>query len=582
MGKYSNKRTRAKAEEKELETAYRKMSGSKRPGKKAKKTNRTAAVVAICIALVAIGIGIAAGCIYFSKAELNGVILENVSVAGVDVGGMTQAQAIEAVRANAAVYNKTPMVVKVLDSQTELSTAYLGTLNIRAAVKDAYKFGNSGSQSKREEERQIAMTQGHVVDITSHLDLDTEAIKRALAEFGEQYSSVLSQSTYEVTGSAPNHKLIVNLGVPEYGLDLNALYEQVLDAYNRFVFVVEGECGMIEPDPIDLESILSSYYVAPTDASFDPKTFEVVEGKDGYGFDVEAVSALLEQAKFGSTVEIPFTAIPPEVTAQDLSAMLYRDTLATYTAVHESDNDRDVNLRLACEAINGKILLPGDVFSYNETLGRRTEAKGYRPGEAYSGNDTVMVTGGGICQVASTLYYCALLSDLEILVRQNHRFASDYVPLGMDAAISWGSLDFRFRNNSDYPIRIEASADGGKTTVTLVGTDTKDYYVEMEYETLNTYDYAVSYRILSADNIEGYKNGDYIVDPYTGYDVKTYRCKYSKETGELLSRDLEDESNYKSRDGVICKIEGGSSGSGGDVGIPGSGGGITPGNGTLP
>lgn len=557
MGKYiKNSKQRSRAEEKEMESAYRKLSGSKKKKKKAKKAKSGAAVVAICIAIVAIIIAIAAGCIYFSKTVLNGIILENVSVAGVDVGGMTQAQAIEAVSAKSEAYSNTPMVVKVLDSQTELSTAYLGTLDVRAAVKEAYKFGNSGTQSKREQEQQIALSQGYTVDITKHLNMDTEAIRRALSEFGAQYSSVLTQSTYEVTGEAPNHKLVIKLGVPEYGLDLNALYDKVIDAYNSGVFTVEGECGMIEPDPIDLESILNQYYIAPIDATFDKTTFETIEGTDGYGFDLEKAQEQLEQAKYGTTVEINFAPISPEIDAQKLAATLYKDDLGTYTAISESDSDRDVNLRIACEAINGIILMPGDVFSYNDTLGRRTADKGYRPGEAYSGMQTVYVLGGGICQVASALYYSTLIADLEILSRENHTFASEYVPLGMDAAISWGVKDFRFRNNTEYPLRIDASSDGGSVTVTLVGTDTKDYYIEMEYETLNTYDYSISYRTMSAGNKEGYKNGDYIVKPYTGYDVKTYRCKYSKADNSLISRDFEDSSKYYSRNGIICKIEG--------------------------
>lgn len=566
MGKYSKKKTTSRAEEREIESAYRKTSGSKRTKKKGKKTNRSAAIAAICVAVLAIVIGIMAGYIYFSKAALNGVILENVSVAGIDVGGMTQAQAIEAITAQSKKYQEIPMIVKVLDGQTQLSPAHLGGLNVRAAVKDAYKFGNTGSQDKRESEQQIAMNEGYVVDIIPYLGIDTDAVKRTLAEFGAQYSSVLSQSSYEVTGESPNHKLIIQLGIPEYGLDLNALYDQVMQAYNMATFVVTGECGMIEPDPIDLESILDEYYVAPVDASFDSKTFETIEGKDGYGFNLEDAKNKIEQAKYGSTVEIAFSTIPPKITAQELAATLYKDTLATYTASTQSVADRDVNLRIACEAINGKILMPGDVFSYNDTLGRRTADKGYKKGEAYKGNETVMVLGGGICQVSSALYYCAMISDLEILTRKNHGFASDYVPLGMDAAISWGYIDFRFKNTSDYPIRIEASSDGGDVTVTLVGTDTKDYYVKMEYEVLNTYDCAVTYKSLSPNNSDGYKNGDYIVKPYTGYDVKTYRCKYSKQDDSLISRNFEDDSKYRSRDGVICKIQGESgSGNGGSV-----------------
>lgn len=578
MANKKNTRTRARKEAEELEAAYRSMTGparKSRKSKKPKKSNRSAGIIAICIALTAICISIAAGYLYFLNAEMDGIILENVTVAGVDVGGMTQAQAIEAVRtATASTYSKTPITVTVLDSSAQIPASCVGSFDVRGAVKAAYKFGNSGTQTKRQEEQQIAMTSGYAVDIIPYLNLNETAIRDVLAQLGENYNTTLSQSTYEVTGSKPNQTLVVKLGVPEYGLDLNALYELVLDAYRKNVFQVEGQCGMIEPEPIDLESILNKYYVAPTNASFNTDTFEAVEGVEGYGFDIEKAKIKLEQAAYGTTVEIPFTAISPQITAENLTAMLYRDELATYTAVADSESDRNVNLRLACEAINGTILYPGQVFSYNSTLGERTAAKGYKLGPSYSGNKTVMTYGGGICQVSSALYYCTLVAELETLVRQNHGFAPEYVPLGLDATVSWGSIDFRFRNSSAYPIRIDATADRGSVTVTLVGTNEKDHYIELEYETIHKEDYSVTYQTMQPNNPEGYKNGDYIVEPYTGYTVKAYRCKYDSNTKELISKDLIDQSVYKKRDGVICKISGSTPGIGGGA--------ITDEDGALP
>ena len=559
MAKNAKKRTRAQREQDELDNAYRSMAGTRRKSKKKKvsASHRTAGIAAICIAIVAIAIGIAAGYIYFQNAELDGVILENISVAGVDVGGMTQSDAINAVRtAVSNTYSKTPMVIKVLDSQAEVPVDHVGSLDVRGAVRAAYKFGNSGSQATREEQQKIAMTTGHVVDITPYLNLNEQGIRDILAQLGANYSSTLSQSTYEVTGTAPEQTLVVKLGVPEYGLDLNALYEKVLDAYNQNTFLVEGECGIIAPEPVDLEAILSQHYVAPVDASFDPKTYEVIEGKEGYGFDLEGAKKKLESAPYGSTVEIPFVKLAPEINAKKLAETLYRDTLATYSAAAPSDSNRDTNLRLACEAIDGMILLPGDVFSYNDALGERTLARGYKPGPSYSGGQTVMTPGGGICQVSSALYYCVLMAELDVLVRQNHSFAPAYVPLGMDAVVSWGSLDFRFRNSADYPIRIEATASGGTTTVTLIGTEVRDYRIELEYEELSKDEYSISYKTMGADNPEGYQDGDYITEPYSGYNIKTYRCKYDNTTDELLSRDFLDQSIYKKRDGVICRIEG--------------------------
>ena len=285
-------------------------------------------------------------------------------------------------------------------------------------------------------------------------------------------------------------------------------------------------------------------------------TFTVQEANYGYCFDLDLAQAALQDAAYGETVEIPFQRIPPEILSESLSSVLYRDVLATYTASSESDADRDVNLDLACKAIDGIILYPGDRFSYNEALGERTEAKGYKPGPSYSGNDTVYTIGGGICQVSSSLYYCALVADLEIIERENHGFAPAYMPLGIDATVNWGTLDFVIRNNMDYPIRIEASASGGKVTVSILGTDERNYYVEIESKLIRTHSYSTTYEEMRSGNEKGYKDGDVIVSPYTGYDMETYRCKYNKKTKELISRELEDTSNYRKRDAVICKIVG--------------------------
>lgn len=581
MAKYKGRHTRAQKEEDALERSYRSIAPAKRGRKKSKKRQKGAGF-AIFVALLAIAVAIFAGYVYLSDANLDGVILHNVTVAGVDVGGMTQRDAIEAVKtATADTYGTKQMVVKVLDSQAELPASCCPSFNVQAAVRAAYKFGNTGSESKRQEEQQIAMTSGYAVDITPYLSLNEQNIRQIISELGKDYNTTLSQTSYEVTGKAPEQALVVTLGVPEYGLNLEELYQQILDAYNQNLFSVEGECGIIEPNPIDLQSILQEHYKEPVNASFDPKTFDVIDGKDGYGFDVKAAEKELAAAAYGSTVTIPFVAIPPEITSKDLTNMLYRDKLATYTASHESDHNRDVNLALACEAINEVILYPGDVFSYNDTLGERTESRGYKPGESYAGNETVTTIGGGICQVSSSLYYCAMVADLEILMRDNHGFATSYMPLGMDATVSWGSIDFRFRNTTDYPIKIEAQSSEGSTTVSIYGTDTNDYYTKLEYEKLKTYEYSKTYQTMPANNPQGYQDGDYITEPYTGYDIKTYRCRYDKETDELISKEYEATSNYRKRDAVVCVIEGA-------VNQPGSnnagigGGGVSEDPGALP
>ena len=128
------------------------------------------------------------------------------------------------------------------------------------------------------------------------------------------------------------------------------------------------------------------------------------------------------------------------------------------------------------------------------------------------------------------------------------------MPFGMDATVSWGGPEFKFRNSTDFPLRIEASSNRGSVTISLIGTDTKDYYVVMSYEVLSGDRYETVYQEMPADNEEGYKDGDVIVSGYNGFTVQTFKNKYSKETDELLSTEKEAKSIYKRRDRVICKI----------------------------
>ena len=140
--------------------------------------------------------------------------------------------------------------------------------------------------------------------------------------------------------------------------------------------------------------------------------------------------------------------------------------------------------------------------------------------------------------------------------RTAHGFTVSYVPYGMDATVSWGTLDYKFKNNTDYPIRIEASVSGGQVHVKLLGTDTKDYYVKMTYETIEgPVEGKTVYENYSYDNKEGYRDGEVIQTAYTGRTVKSYRVKYSKATDEQISSTYEATSRYRSRDKIVARVE---------------------------
>lgn len=522
-----------------------------------KRRKRPAVIVVICLAVLILLGGLACGYIYLSQGLPGNTILENVSVAGVDVGGMTKLEAISAIRqAVLDSYEKEPMVVQVDSRTVSLSPELTGaSFDVYNAVDLAYNYGRSEDPSENAITQIQAATSGIDVDILSCLNLNTDAIATELQGLMEKFSSKLTQPSYIISGADGVDKtLIVTMGTPGYGLTYESLYEQVLAAYNTCNFSLTVSSQLTEPEAVDLEAIHKETYIEPVNATYDAEAKGTTAHTLGYSFDVENAKTLIEGAKYGENVSIPYVCTEPEVTQKALEEMLFRDVLSTYTAKSSSTWGRDTNLDLACKAVNGVVLQPGETFDYNKTLGERTAEKGYKYGAAYVGNKTISTIGGGICQVSSTVYYCALMADMEIVTRINHGYLNSYIPMGMDATVSWGGPEFRFKNNSDYPIRIEASASGGHTTVTLYGTDVKDYYVKMEYEVLATYPWSKVEQEMKADNPDGYKDGDVISTAYTGYKVATYRCKYNKETNELISREQEAINVYSKRDYVICKI----------------------------
>lgn len=528
--------------------------------------NRKVLLVSACAVVLVLLISIICVIFFGSTSDpYDGLILNNVTIAGVNVGGMTRSEAEAAVRAvTDGTYTKQDMVVELPDTTLRLSPKDTKVkLDVKAAVKAAYDYGRTGTQAEQKEAYESSFTGNHIIGLLPYLGLDEEYIWTVLNDYGSQFSSLFTETKYEVVGempplstdefseSNPCQTLVITMGTPGLGVDLETLYDSILDAYsfNQFLVVGEGPGEESEPKALDLMAIYEELYIAPVDASVDSQTFEPIPGSYGYDFDLAKAQLLLNTAQYGQILEIPMRYIDPEVTEE---TVLFRDVLGECQTPHSDNENRTSNLRLACATLNGLVLDPGETFSYNDALGKRTAEKGYLPAPAYSGHDLVDSVGGGICQVSSTLYYCTLLSDLEIVSRVNHGYSVSYIDPGMDATVNWGNPDFQFRNNTNYPIKIEAEVSGGYVKMRILGTDEKDYYVKMEYEITGYINPEILYEEHGPN--EGYYDGQILSAGVTGSYVKTYRCKYDKETGKLISRDFEARSSYMGKDILIVRI----------------------------
>ena len=572
MGKFSNHRDKQPVRVPPSAREGKPSIGEQKAAAAAGK-NRKIILISVCSVAVVLLFGVIFSIWYFFGWPTdNGLILNNVIVGGIDLGGMTTDEAKATLHdITDRTFTEMDMIVELPDTTMQLKPADTGAkLDVDAIVEEAHAYGRLGTYKEREAAKEAAQTTEHHIPFLNYLNLNLDYIKGELDAYGAAYNSVyvpsgvsfdieapiLDSGDENFVENAPCQVMTLTIGAPGRKLDMEKVYNQVLDAYsyNKFLVQTEPEEPEKLPEPLDVEAIYKEHRKEPVNSQLDMETYQASHEIYGYDFDLNATLEKFEQATYGDTIEVPFRYLLPEVYYKELSTLLFRDVLGEYETQHTGEARRTTNLQLACAAINGMILNAGDTFDFNTVVGERTSAKGYRMAPAYSSGETVDTLGGGICQVSSTIYYCTLVADLEIIARSPHSYVSSYMPKGMDATVSWGGPEFTFKNNTNYPIRIEAKEEDGYVKVKLIGTDEKDYYIKMTNEVIGSQSPDTVYKEFEPGNSQGYKDGQVITTAYKGYTVNTYKEKYDKETDELISRDFDRTSKYKKRDQVIVKI----------------------------
>lgn len=175
----------------------------------------------------------------------------------------------------------------------------------------------------------------------------------------------------------------------------------------------------------------------------------------------------LSARDFDAVITASVVTIQPEFD-EDAARQRY-EKLSTFTTKTTANKNRNTNVKLAAQAVNGTVVQPGQEFSFNETVGQRTEAKGYKGAAAYNNGEVVQEIGGGVCQVSSTLYNAVVKAGLKTTVRRSHTYEPSYVTPGTDATVSWGGPDYKFVNNSDAGIGIRAHYADQTLTVSIYG-----------------------------------------------------------------------------------------------------------------
>lgn len=536
---------------------------------KARNKRISLTMITLCICMVLAAAVITAVHWYNAAPKDDGLILENVYVGGINIGSITPEEAEHVLRLTVeAGLTQTDMVVRLDYDALTISPSQIGLqLDVKKLVEDAYSYGRNGTNAQNKLTRLKAKQQEHHIALLPYMSLDLNMVYDQVKTFCAGYRTNLVQPSVTVIGDRPEYgdtdvthqKLVITMGTPQANLTPDDLYTEILDGYSLFKLELYYDPPVVVwPEEPDAQAIFDAYCIPAQDAIIDNETLVVVTPEVyGYGFNVAAVQRRIDRAldnkAYGQQIEVTLEFLMPDITAEALAGGLFKDTLATYTShcPDSYDKNRNKNLLLACQSIDGYVIKVGESFDFNAVIGRLTTVQGYLSAPTYSGSSTSTV-GGGIGQVASALYYCALLSELQIDQRTPHRYAMAYTPLGTDAAVS-STENLVFTNNTTAPIRILASVSGSTVTITFLGTDSTSYYTAVEYEIVNTYEPHTSYQLMAPDNIYDYKDGDVIQAGLVGYDLQMYIVRYTA-SGTQIARIPLETISYASRDEIVVRI----------------------------
>lgn len=501
--------------------------------------------------------------------EVDDKILDNVIVGGVNIGGMTKEDAMNAIALSVEpALTGQSMVVRLENDTLELSPQLTGiVLDVEELVDAAFAYGRSGTKLEQSVAKVQAQSKTYTIALLPYLRLNLSKIRSAVRDFCDSYSVEMVDPVVKIDGLRPTYEvgsdnttavhqtLTITMGSPESYLDPDDLYYAILDAYSLMQMELRYAVPvLVEPEMPNAQQIFDAYCISPVDATIDPKTFEVTPEVYGYGFNVFMLQRQIDRAAYGQTLEITLDFLLPDITAEALAGGLFQDLLVSYTATSTSTTaNRNKNLATSCAAINGLVIKVGETFDLNEVLGPRTAERGYASAPTYTGS-TSNIVGGGINQTASALYYCALRAGLQIDQHAFHRYAMTYTPMGTDAAMS-NTENLVFTNTTSAPIRILAEAIGGNVKITFMGTEDKEYLLDIESTIISQTPPSMVYQSMQKDNVYGYTDGNVIQTGLTGYLVEVYLCKYDPITGELVARELLDRISYEKRDIIVIKIE---------------------------
>lgn len=502
----------------------------------------------VLLTLFALLLALSVGVLTWAVTAYDG-IYPNVTFVGLNIGMFTKEDAKTAIESAMDTYADDAIEIRYNDQIQNISLLDAGAvLSNNEVFIRAYEIGRTGSISHRI--FTVASSLFVRREVLARTDTNIGTIKKFLADFETKIFTEKSEPRYYIY----DERIQIDIGLNGQKLDVDRVADTISDRIrtgskqnidlNDYLFYDNAQ-------ELNLSELYDKILVDSADAHLDLSgdVPTVVPHITGVSFDLlDAQSKVNANNAGGTTVIIPLIKTDPEITTDIFNNLLFRDVLAeSKTTLNARNLNRTGNVRLSANAINGKILNPGDIFSYNETVGKRTYENGYKDASVYTSSGIEDQLGGGICQVSSTIYMDVIRAGLEIVERQNHSYTVIYAPLGEDATVYWGSLDFKFANNQKLPVKIEAYQEKDYVVVRLVGTKLDNNTVKIETTVLSHTPYETKY-IENPALAHGVKKQK--TEGHSAYKVETYRVVYDT-NGKEISREKLPNSRYRKLDRVM-------------------------------
>lgn len=488
--KKHEKRSKVEEVTNELNNNEAKLKEQRNVEEDTKKGSKKGKIIIISMVTVIILLIVMFLCSVFALLNMNNnKIIKGITINQTDVEDLTTEEAIEKIKEEENNKLEKDINIKYNDFEYSIKLSQIEvTYKIEEAVEEAFNTGRSNNIFA--DNYDILKTKIKKKNINVEYEYNEKLLDEILDDIAVKIPGAVIEPSYYIE----NKKLYISKGKTGVSVEKeklkNAILERAEKEKSEDIII---EVSEKEPQEIDIDKIYNEVYTEPKNAYYTKDPFEIFPHVEGIDFDKEEAKKILEQDK--EDYEIPLIITVPEITTNKIGTEAFPDMLSTFSTRYDASNTpRTTNLKLAMQKLNGVVVSPGETFSYNKTLGKRTAEAGYKEAGGFAGGRVVQTLAGGICQISSTLYDAVVYANLDIVERHNHMFLAGYVGAGKDATVVYGTYDFKFKNTRKYPIMIKTSIGSGVAQISIYGIKEEvEYEVEISSKILSYISYKVIY-----------------------------------------------------------------------------------------